>query len=64
VAAKISLSPPSHPIISGMNKPDYVLGGETRCGDCGKPVKVGVRGVTACKNPQCLRNKPAMGKPS
>src|ERR1700677_1719896 len=56
VFSAVRLSP--EPIISGMDKPDYVLGGVMRCGDCGKPVKLGVGGVSACKNPECVRNKP------
>jgi hypothetical protein len=46
------------PIICGMDKPDHVVGGVMVCGDCGKPVKLSAGGVSACKNPECVRNKP------
>jgi hypothetical protein len=46
------------PIIRGMYKPDHVVGGVMRCGDCGKPLKLGFGGVASCKNPDCVRNKP------
>jgi hypothetical protein len=46
------------PIISGMDYPDHVVRGVMVCGDCGKPVKLAAGGVSACKNPQCIRNKP------
>ena len=46
-----------------MDKPDYAHGGVMRCGDCGKSVKLGVDGVATCKNPKCVRNKPATDKP-
>jgi len=50
------------PIISGMDKPDHVVRGVMVCGGCGKALKLGAGGVTACKNPECIRNKPASGK--
>jgi hypothetical protein len=50
---------PVEPIISGMNKPNPVVNGVMLCGDCGKPLKLGAGGVSACKNPVCVRNKPA-----
>jgi hypothetical protein len=46
------------PIISGMDKPDLVVGGVMRCGDCDKPIKLGSGGLASCKNPECVRNKP------
>jgi hypothetical protein len=52
------------PIIAGMDKPNRVFNGVTLCGDCGKPLKVGAGGVSACKNPTCVRNKPVSNKPS
>jgi hypothetical protein len=52
------------PIIPGMNKPNRVFNGLTLCGDCGRPLKVSVGGVSACKNPACVRNKPASVKPN
>jgi len=50
------------PIISGMDKPDHVVRGVTRCGDCGTPLRLGSGGVASCKNPECVRNKPASSK--
>jgi hypothetical protein len=52
------------PIIAGMDKPDHVFNGVTLCGDCGRPLKLGAGGVSACKNPACVRNKPASTKPN
>jgi hypothetical protein len=46
------------PIICGMDYPDRVIRGVMVCGDCGKPLKLGAGGVSACKNPECGRNKP------
>ena len=42
-----------------MYKPDRVVGGVMLCGDCGLPLVLGVGGVLSCKNPKCVRNKPA-----
>ena len=52
------------PIIPGMNKPNHVFNGVMLCGDCGRPLKVGVGGISACKNPTCARNKPSGVKPN
>jgi hypothetical protein len=41
-----------------MGKPNHVVAGVMVCGDCGKPVKLGVGGVSSCKNPECVGNKP------
>jgi hypothetical protein len=51
------------PIICGMDNPDHVVSGVMRCGDCGKPLRLGSGGVASCKNPECVRNKPASDKP-
>jgi hypothetical protein len=53
----------TEPIISGMDKPDQVVKGVMRCGDCGTPLRLGAGGVASCKNPECVRNKPASDKP-
>jgi hypothetical protein len=50
------------PIISGMDKPDYVVRGVMRSGDCGTPLRLGVDGWAPCENPGCIRNKLASNK--
>jgi hypothetical protein len=45
------------PMISGMDKPDYVLGGVLRCGDCGKPVKLA---LVACRLARNKRKQDAL----
>jgi hypothetical protein len=50
------------PIISCMDKPDYVVRGVMRCGDCGTPLRLGVDGWAPCKNHECIRNKLASSK--
>jgi hypothetical protein len=41
-----------------MDKPDYLLGDEMRCGDCGQPsLEVDADTIARCKNPDCPRNK-------
>jgi hypothetical protein len=49
-------------IISGMDKPDYVVGGVMRCGNCGTPLRLGFDGWAPCNNPECIRNKLATSK--
>jgi hypothetical protein len=39
------------------DKPDYVVGGVMRCGDCGEEIGLGVNGAR-CKNAKCIRNNP------
>jgi hypothetical protein len=52
----------TEPIICGMDKPDYVVRGVMKCGDCGTPLRLGVGGWASCKNPECIRNKLASSK--
>jgi hypothetical protein len=42
-----------------MDKPDRMVKGAMVCGDCGNFLKLGTGGVASCKNPECVRNKPA-----
>jgi hypothetical protein len=44
-------------VVLGMDKPDRVVKGVMRCGNCDKPLRLGGGGAPACKNAECVRNR-------